>query len=71
MERSDQWHSSGKCSWSALVRDVYKRLFFLPKTVQCGVKLFAEVVYGQGRSTLFRMPNLSHVKSVECQPNDP
>ena len=26
VERSDQWHSSGKCSWTALVRDVYKRL---------------------------------------------
>ena len=39
MERSDQWHSSGKCYWTALVRDVYKRL---TENVQCGVKLFAD-----------------------------
>ena len=26
VEQSDQWHSPGKCSWTALVRDVYKRI---------------------------------------------
>ena len=45
--------------------------FFLPKTVQCGVKLFAEVVYGQGRSTLFRMPIYPMLNQWNANPMTP
>ena len=60
---------------------------FSESSAQCGIQRAASwtkacaklvingtvlnVVYQQVIYTTFRMPNLSHVKSVECQSNDP